>query len=69
ISIIDASSNSDAAKLCAEGKVDACITTESARNIHGLKTVHEFGSPEMLFFASLPPSSSEYLKGLHYEFR
>ncbi|WP_299142907.1 hypothetical protein [uncultured Vibrio sp.] len=69
ISIVDANSNSEAARLCAEGKVEACITTESARKIYGLKTVHEFGSPEMLFFASLPPSSSKYLRGLHNEFR
>ncbi|MEE3663753.1 hypothetical protein V2I52_17790 [Brenneria sp. g21c3] len=69
IEIIDANSNSDAARLCSEGKVNACITTESARKIYGLKSIHEFGSPEMVFFASLPPSSSKYLRELQHEFK
>ncbi|MGF1727781.1 hypothetical protein [Photobacterium nomapromontoriensis] len=66
-SITDATSNSDAARLCADGKVDTCITTESAKKLYDLNTLHEFGSPEMVFFASLPPSSSEYLQELLYE--
>lgn len=47
--IIYVSSNSEAAKKCAEGAVDACITTESARIIYSLNKLHSFGSPTMLF--------------------
>lgn len=62
--IIEALSNSQAAEMCAKGLVDACITTESARHIHNLHKLHEFGSPEMVFFASLPPSSANLLQEL-----
>tara|TARA_R110001583_G_scaffold85992_1_gene225101 strand:+ start:1195 stop:1878 length:684 start_codon:yes stop_codon:yes gene_type:complete len=62
--IIDAMSNSQAAEMCAKELVDACITTESARHIHNLYKLHEFGSPEMVFFASLPPSSANLLQEL-----
>ncbi|MCR4441046.1 MAG: hypothetical protein QHH10_02780 [Peptococcaceae bacterium] len=47
--IYEANSNAHAAKLCAEGKVNACITTEKARKIYSLKKIHDFGSPMMLF--------------------
>lgn len=46
---IDANSNAHAAQLCAEGKVEACITTETAKNIYNLNTIQMFGSPVMLF--------------------
>jgi hypothetical protein len=59
-------SNAQAAKLCASGKVDACITTESAKKIHGLKTIHEFGSPKMIFFGGITINGVELiLKVLH----
>ncbi len=50
------SSNAAAAKLCSQGEVEACITTESAKVLHNLATVHEFGCPEMVFFGGITPS-------------
>ncbi|HML33201.1 hypothetical protein [Sporomusa sphaeroides] len=47
--IHSANSNSHAAILCSKGEAAACITTESARSLHQLKTLHVFGSPVMLF--------------------
>lgn len=44
-----ANSNSAAAKMCALGEVDACITTESACKLYGLETIEEYGAPNMLF--------------------
>ncbi|MFA5925942.1 MAG: hypothetical protein WC831_03315 [Parcubacteria group bacterium] len=46
-------SNSAAAKACSEGMADGCITTESARLIHGLEKIGEYGSPQMVFFAGI----------------
>lgn len=42
-------SNAEAARQCASGETDACITTETARKLHGLKRNFLFGSPPMLF--------------------
>lgn len=50
LKVVQANSNAAAAQMCASGKVDACITTESARRIHSLRQVHSFGSPPMVFF-------------------
>lgn len=47
---VRANSNAHAAKICAEGEVEQCITTESARQIYGLVKIHTFGSPAMVFF-------------------
>jgi len=47
--IYETTSNSKAAQLCAEGMVDACITTETARKLYNLKTLHIFGSAVMIF--------------------
>ncbi len=63
-SFIHAKSNSHAAQLCRAGIVDAAITTETARRLNKLVKIHEFGSPEMVFFACLPKSSSNHLKEL-----
>ena len=52
-----ASSNADAAVMVAEGRADACITTESARGRSGLETFHRFGSPMMLFTIGTPLSA------------
>lgn len=52
-SIVNVNSNADAARRCAAGEGDACITTETARRIYGLVTVHSFGSPEMIFFGGI----------------
>lgn len=46
-------SNAKAAELCRSGEADACITTESARELNGLKTLHVFGSPKMVFFGGI----------------
>jgi len=47
--LYETTSNSKAAQLCAEGKVDACITTETARKFYKLETLHVFGSGVMVF--------------------
>ena len=60
--IIDSTSNSAAAKSCAEGVVDACMTTETARRIYGLETIHEFGSPVMLFTYGTTPHGVKLLE-------
>jgi len=52
-SVINVNSNADAAMRCAAGEGEACITTESARKIHGLLKLHSFGSPEMVFFGGI----------------
>lgn len=44
-----AKSNAAAAKKCALGEADACITTETAKELYQLKTIREFGAPSMLF--------------------
>lgn len=46
---INAKSNAHAAQMCADGLVDACITTEESRRIYNLNQLFEFGSPYMLF--------------------
>lgn len=43
-------SNAQAADECAQGRVELCITTESARQSRGLVKLHSFGSPAMVFF-------------------
>jgi prephenate dehydratase len=48
--IVEARSNAHAAEMCASGEVDACITTEQAKQRLGLASVHVFGSPPMVFF-------------------
>ena len=56
-------SNAQAAKLCAGGEVEACITTAQAAKIHGLTMVHEFGSPNMVFFAGTTQHGVSVLQG------
>lgn len=60
--IIIVNSNAVAAQHCAEGKSEACITTEEARKIHDLKTLHVFGSPLMIFFGGITQHGAEVLK-------
>jgi hypothetical protein len=60
--IVFANSNSQAAELCSQGKVELCITTESARKIYGLETFFEFGSPPMIFFGGITKNGLELLK-------
>lgn len=59
---LKASSNAQAAKLCACGEVEACITTESARQIHDLVKLHSFGSPPMVFFGGITTRGAEVIK-------
>lgn len=54
-------SNAKAAELCAAGKSDACITTESARKIYNLATLHKFGSPKMVFFGGITTHGVEII--------
>lgn len=58
-------SNSMAAKLCSEGVAHLCITTETARKTYGLVTVHEFGSPPMVFFGGLTKHGLKVLEEAH----
>lgn len=62
--IVLVNSNAAAAKHCIEGRSDACITTESARVIYGLKTLHLFGSPPMVFFGGITPAGVELLRSV-----
>lgn len=60
--IIIVSSNAAAAKHCRDGLSSACITTESARKIYGLETLHKFGSPRMVFFFGITGHSAGIIK-------
>jgi len=60
--IILVNSNAAAAEQCAKGLIDVCITTEEARKIHNLVTLHVFGSPPMVFFGGLTPHGSQIIK-------
>lgn len=66
--LVTASSNSDAAVMVAEGRADACITTESARQRTGLETLHRFGCPMMLFTVGTPLSVPALFDHLHAPF-
>jgi prephenate dehydratase len=61
--VINTKSNSQAAILCAQGEVEACITTAQAAKIHGLVPVHEFGSPTMVFFGGTTQHGMNILLG------
>ncbi|MBI2623515.1 MAG: hypothetical protein HYW65_02975 [Candidatus Liptonbacteria bacterium] len=54
--VVDASSNAEAARKCEAGEVTACITTETARLMQHLVTLHRFGSPLMVFFGGITES-------------
>jgi hypothetical protein len=60
--IVPALSNSDAAALCAAGESEACITTESAREIYGLVRLHRFGSPPMVFFGGITGGGASFFR-------
>jgi hypothetical protein len=60
--IILVNSNAAAAQYCAERKSQACITTEAAREIHNLITLHVFGSPPMVFFGGITPRGVQIIK-------
>jgi len=65
--VLDASSNGTAAQMCADGDVELCITTESARRQNGLVTVHSFGSPEMVFFGGITSVGAEMIASAHQQ--
>ena len=61
-------SNAAAAELCASGQTELCVTTESARMLHGLRTVFEFGSPEMIFFGGITQSGIQLIREVSLSF-
>ncbi len=60
--VVLVNSNAAAAIDCAAGRVEACITTESARSLHGLTSLHCFGSPEMVFFGGITHVGAELIR-------
>jgi hypothetical protein len=60
--VIAAQSNADAAIRCQRGEGDACITTETARSLYGLTTLHRFGSPPMIFFGGVSVDGASLLR-------
>jgi hypothetical protein len=60
--LVDAKSNAEAAQMCEEGNVTACVTTQSAQVLHGLVTLHEFGSPLMIFFGGITENGLQLLE-------
>ena len=60
--IIIVDSNAAAAEHCREGSSCACITTEAARKRCGLVTLHEFGSPAMVFFFGITEHGAEIIR-------
>jgi len=60
--VVLVNSNAAAAIDCAAGRVEACITTESARSRHGLTSLHCFGSPEMVFFGGITHAGAELIR-------
>ena len=64
LSIIEANSNAHAAELCRSFEVDACVTTETARQEHGLSSLHYFGHPRMLFTIGTTLHGSQIIQAL-----
>lgn len=64
--IVLVNSNAAAADHCQRGLVEACITTESARKIYGLCTLHLFGSPTMIFFGGVTGHGEVILKQAYF---
>jgi hypothetical protein len=60
--VVLVNSNAAAAVDCAAGRVEACVTTESARSLHGLASLHCFGSPEMVFFGGITHAGAELMR-------
>lgn len=60
--VILTTSNAKAAELCAADESDACITTECARKIYNLVTLHKFGSPKMVFFGGITTHGVEIIE-------
>jgi len=60
--IVLCNSNAAAARTCASGGTELCITTESARQAYGLVKVHSFGSPDMVFFGGITQPGKDQLE-------
>ena len=60
--VVLVNSNSAAARNCSVGEVEACITTESARRLHGLVSLHTFGSPPMVFYGGVTAHGAKVIK-------
>ncbi len=58
-------SNAAAAKSCAAGATDACVTTEAARKIHNLTRLSSFGSPPMVFFGGITAHGAEVIRKVY----
>lgn len=58
-------SNAQAADECAQGKVELCITTESARQSRKLVKLHSFGSPPMVFFYGIAGPSISVVRNVY----
>jgi hypothetical protein len=56
-------SNAAAARSCANGETEFCITTEKARRIYKLVKLHSFGSPIMVFFGGVTQHGLKQLQG------
>lgn len=65
--VIEARSNSEAATRCADGEAEACITTETARELYGLRTIHDFGSPLMVFFGGITAQGLDLLDDAYHK--
>lgn len=63
--VVFADSNASAARMCTEGKTEACVTTERAAKQAGLKIVHFFGSPPMVFFGGIPLAGAKLIARAH----
>lgn len=65
--IVSANSNAAAAKDCACGNSEACITTEAARLEYGLAKLFSFGSPDMVFFGGVTAKGATLLRNVFAE--
>ncbi len=61
--VVLTTSNAVAARMCAAGEAELCITTASAAALHKLHTIHSFGSPIMVFFAGTTQHGLNVLLG------
>ena len=59
--VVDAQSNAQAAEMCRDGEVEACITTQAGQSLYELETLHIFGSPPMIFFGGITQSGANLL--------
>lgn len=67
--VLRSGSNASAAKSCAAGEVQACVTTESGQDISGLAAVHVFGSPPMVFFGGITVFGRDLLREIYKDLR